>query len=287
MKEYTWLSAHIYYSGDADHLLKELILPYLNELRIHLKTNFDFFFIRYHEDGFHIRLRIRILSTEVTGSTHLLENNIKHLQQHKKLATESLTVKYNTYQTEIERYGGEPLISWAEKQFNASSAMALTSIAERKIMDSSYRYIVAIKMHLAMFYAMELDKREASQLCMLFITQWLPRLYNNKNPPPQEYAFFINLFKKTALQYQPILSAVIPEYKKSLITRPVKASVKSYIAKNKMVIRAYEKSGIERQKLLSILASFMHMTNNRVGVSNRDEAFIVFLVKYCLNYFYG
>lgn len=35
----------------------------------------------------------------------------------------------------------------------------------------------------------------------------------------------------------------------------------------------------EKQALWSILYSYVHMTNNRLGIQNRDEAFIAYLIK--------
>ena len=40
---------------------------------------------------------------------------------------------------------------------------------------------------------------------------------------------------------------------------------------------------VERQQLWVILESYVHMTNNRLGVSNRDEGYLAYLIRESLS----
>ncbi len=41
----------------------------------------------------------------------------------------------------------------------------------------------------------------------------------------------------------------------------------------------------ERQKLWSLYSSYVHMTNNRLGILNQDEAYVAYLISRCLKEF--
>jgi thiopeptide-type bacteriocin biosynthesis protein len=55
-----WVSAHLFFQGNLDHLLANLIAPLLKDLARD-EHEPDFFFIRHWEGGPHVRLRIRAL----------------------------------------------------------------------------------------------------------------------------------------------------------------------------------------------------------------------------------
>ncbi|MBF8191029.1 thiopeptide-type bacteriocin biosynthesis protein [Nonomuraea sp. K274] len=53
MEETDWLSAHVFYQGDQDHLLVHAVLPLVSELPVA-----GWFFLRYWDGGPHVRLRV-------------------------------------------------------------------------------------------------------------------------------------------------------------------------------------------------------------------------------------
>jgi hypothetical protein len=53
-----WVSAHVFYHGDLDVLVGELISPLTREL-VRRRLGRQFFFLRYWDGGPHIRLRVR------------------------------------------------------------------------------------------------------------------------------------------------------------------------------------------------------------------------------------
>lgn len=53
-----WLGSHIFYHGDLDDLIGEMVAPLVEELRSERLCD-EYFFLRYWDGGPHVRLRVR------------------------------------------------------------------------------------------------------------------------------------------------------------------------------------------------------------------------------------
>ncbi|MBB6111622.1 thiopeptide-type bacteriocin biosynthesis domain-containing protein [Mucilaginibacter lappiensis] len=121
-----WLYFKIYCSPQiADHLLSDQILPLMVVLE--KKEVSSWFFIRYQESGYHLRLRLKVNPTDIGQVMIKLNNQLAiSLQSHeiKKLQTD-------TYIREIERYGAD-MITLVEDFFYASSKLVIHFIKNRE-----------------------------------------------------------------------------------------------------------------------------------------------------------
>lgn len=57
-----WISAHLFYTGNQDRLIVEALAPILRESS--MKVTPDFFFVRHHLGGLHVRFRIGTVDEE-------------------------------------------------------------------------------------------------------------------------------------------------------------------------------------------------------------------------------
>lgn len=117
-----WLYIKIFTgTTTADKILREVVSPLVAELQ-ESQTIDQWFFIRYGDPDWHLRLRLHglspILITEV-------------LPKLNKITAELLArgfcwkIEFDTYEREIERYGGEEAILIAEKIFHIDSETVL------------------------------------------------------------------------------------------------------------------------------------------------------------------
>lgn len=127
-----WLYFKIYCSPQtADHLLSKQILPLMAALE--RREVSSWFFIRYLESGYHLRLRLKVNPTDIGRVMVKLKDQLAvSLQSHdvKKLQTD-------TYVREIERYGAD-IIELVEDFFSTSSKLIVYFIKSRSLVYSNH-----------------------------------------------------------------------------------------------------------------------------------------------------
>jgi thiopeptide-type bacteriocin biosynthesis protein len=120
-----WLYAKLYTgNATADHVLREVIGPLTTEV-LQSRAADQWFFIRYGDPDWHLRLRFHgnperlhedVMPAIETAATLLLKEG--------RLAR----VQFDTYEREVERYGGGEGIVLAERIFQADSEAVLEII---------------------------------------------------------------------------------------------------------------------------------------------------------------
>lgn len=116
-----WLYYKIYCGNDsADAILAENLLPKLQELTDNQDIK-SWFFIRYDDPDFHIRLRIKLTSDEKLSKVLLFMAPVLHSLQEEKLIWK---IQIDGYDREIERYKNA-YIEFCENIFWADSKTAL------------------------------------------------------------------------------------------------------------------------------------------------------------------
>lgn len=120
-----WLYAKLYLGkATADTILREVIGPVTREMQTSGAVD-SWFFIRYSDPEPHLRVRFhgdpRRLTTEVVPA---LEGAIAPLLADRRL----WRMQFDTYDREIERYGGAAAIGLAERMFHADSEAVLAIV---------------------------------------------------------------------------------------------------------------------------------------------------------------
>ena len=261
-----WLSVYLFHHGDANQLLKQLVHPFIQQ------WNAPWFFIRYWEGGDHIRLRLK-----AAVSQHDLI--VKSLSLKKAMIK---SVQITKYEPEIDRYGNTKSMPWAESYFEYSSRYILNWIAKKEVSQSLTAQ--AIKLHLSLLFASGLDKEALISACNLFLEGWLPKLFNQTEPKEQQRLFWLNQFE-TAFEIpkHKILNAASQLWQE-LKAGEIDDDFNDYLTESIKVMKLYNTNDFKEDTLFQIISSFMHMNNNRLGISNYEEAYIMNCIIACIPY---
>ena len=121
----TWLYAKLYAgTSSADAMLRDLVTPLVEEVLAD-GVAAQFFFIRYADPDHHLRLRFRGDPARLAGE--LLPR--LHARLAPALATTlAWRLQLDTYEREVERYGGDHAIALAEDLFAADSDAVLAIV---------------------------------------------------------------------------------------------------------------------------------------------------------------
>lgn len=223
------------------------------------------------------------------------------------------SIQYSDYEPEVERYGGPVGILIAERQFELSSRVILDIIREGDNWSYDRALGSAIQLHLAFVHALGMNLKESIAFYSRLFENWLGwglGIYDfEKMQPAKDFKERRkSILKSFEEQFSLQKSQLIPfhrtlwealdqdiafdqewlnhwirgmsklgddleeEQGAERLTYPAGAQVKTKINVPPV-----------RQLLWSILFSYVHMTNNRLGIRNRDEAYLGYLIKKSLS----
>lgn len=309
-----WLSAHLYYEGDMRTFLLKAVQPFLsNELKSFGIDNY--FFIRYWEKGSHIRLRISYSDNEQGEKISLmLEQYFKNYF----IAQPSMrghdydlksypdwqswnpndSIQFKAYIPETNRYGGKIAIKISEKQFFYSSRAVLEALPEL----TSYDQLIgtAIQFHISLFHAFDLRPAEAPLFFGKIYENWFFaafKLNDSTKALVQERKEAEMIFEREFQQQRFVVAPFIKAFWHQLKTpkniegkwipswlKGMKEIAQELETVQKLPSWYPENTGADssdklEKQLWPVLESYIHMTNNRLGILNKDEPFIAYLIK--------
>ncbi|MET7038307.1 thiopeptide-type bacteriocin biosynthesis protein [Elizabethkingia miricola] len=267
-----WETYYLYYEDHADRVLKEIVHPVIEDIQYKLKKTVKFFFIRYFENGYHIRLRVLLFPEESPLFRSILTYYISD-------SDIKIILKEAQYIPETERYGNSDTIVYAENQFYASSRFVLNQLTESVPIKVSERYSIALNTHLAFFKGLGLSLEYSLQLCDKFVESWLPIPASFDANEQEQYkksllAAFQQQFDlyKDSLYSNALNFWNLPDTSRDFFTL-------AFIKINRGVIKKYTDSHLPAEAIDEALLSFIHMTNNRIGIVNSEESYLLFLVR--------
>ncbi|MEM9674383.1 MAG: thiopeptide-type bacteriocin biosynthesis protein [Bacteroidota bacterium] len=318
----TWLAAHLYYAEPWETFLTEAVLPFANQMREEQLAG-QFFFIRYWENGPHIRLRFH-------GESSLLERVVKYkllshfrsyFQQHPSQRPEPAwlaqlpedqvwypnnSVQFIPYEPEVDRYGGARGITVAEQLFFSSSQVILDAIAQSPEWNYQRALGVGVQLHLAMLYQLGLSREEAGEYFQLVFRHWLPRAYYHPGEKVGTEALqqrqdevlkaFARSYDRQKLQIINIISTLWEGLEQGVAfnqpwfqqwindMRQIKKQIDQAQREQRLVPPSHHSfdSSLsvpdDHRILWTIYESYVHMTNNRLGILNRDEGYLGYLL---------
>ena len=301
-KNNEWISIYFYLDKDLEEFLINCIKP-ATEFLYSQELIISFFFIRYMENGLHYRLRFRVAKTKDVNATFLkiktalLDNIHGSGLLSREKAEESLQI--SKYFPETKRYGGPLKINIAETQFHYSTKAVMDLIA---INISNWTYEVALatalKMHLTFIESMETTSDEKYQFVEFLLKVFLP--YSSKIFTSTEGSDEKN--RRTLTAFSDIFEAgkVKTTHDLQQFLKNIKndnaAVYQQWIKNNNEVFREIDViTGIEERKSPNdysnaddiiklkklswhIYVSYIHMTNNRLGVKVADEAYLMYIL---------
>ncbi|NML41069.1 hypothetical protein HHL17_28000 [Chitinophaga sp. G-6-1-13] len=282
----TWLSVHFFHAGDHDQLLQLLIRPVVQQ------AGCPYFFIRYWEGGPHIRLRLYVENGWQAEVKRLLEDIARiyfaTYPTHRQDATYPLqqlqpndSWQYIPYVPEIDRYGNVHTMSLAEQQFHLSSVYVLQEINPAAALTQ------AIRMNLALLQALQLTPALTLDICHRFIQGWLPRLFLPEQDRQQQEDYYLQRMQEKYLVYAPALTHAAVNLWQEIAQGNAPSALQIFADGNLDVFTQYRQLGFRESQLAAVAGSFLHMGHNRLGVSNLDEAYIMYFTRKCLEHIYG
>lgn len=218
------------------------------------------------------------------------------------------TLQYIPYLPETARFGGKYGLQIAEDQFSASSKAVLETIFSfYPEWDYDQAMGAAIRLHLALLRGTGWPVEKLKQFFHLACLQWLPRAFPThlSSLTEQQYqlreketlAYYdaswqnqstaLKSYIQTILSFleagQPFEDSEYEAWRQHAILLGVE--LESAYAKGQLTERpanfstaAFENLAPKDHLLFHLYADFVHLTNNRLGISNRDEGFISYIL---------
>jgi thiopeptide-type bacteriocin biosynthesis protein len=301
-----WIAAHLYHSNSLDKLIVEGILPFIEVVTKEKSIN-QFFFIRYNERGQHIRLRLKVPDHAIKIERlkqYLISHFMSYFKNFPSKVIMSLekkdwfpndSIQFIKYIPEFERYGGKVGVLLAEKQFYFSSRKVLMILHQkRKVWDYSYTLGFALQLHLGFAFAMKFKIDEVRDFFAKIFYDWLPLVIVNTNEEIADRKETV--LRAFELKFEEQKASIIPLIEKLISSSTIGIEftwLDEWINENREIGRMLKflikkgelktKTGgivnfLKSDSCFSILGSYVHMTNNRIGVLNQDESFLAFLI---------
>jgi thiopeptide-type bacteriocin biosynthesis protein len=293
-----WISIHIFHNHSFEDVLVKCIDPLSKTLKKDGLIESSFF-IRYWEGGRHIRYRLS--PKKNTSTAHLKQTISSHLEDFFKSADENTEYKieFSPYRQELERYGGELGIRISEKQFEDSSAIVLKLLKDH-YSDWTYSKAIslAIQMHVAFAKEVVGDLDKAICFFESIYINWLPFSVKTVEGEPikkSEIDKVRSLFNSSYEKQKELINFMISgiwygndsqEWIKDWanccaeINSELDNAVNTDSIEYETHLKLFENSKFEGEKETKYLISdsYLHMSNNRLGIYVRDEPFIAFLI---------
>jgi thiopeptide-type bacteriocin biosynthesis protein len=270
---YEWLSAHLYYTGNAEHVLRNIVNPFVKQVMPLLHPVSPWFYIRYAEQGLHIRLRLHVNREALSAIKTALEADVSGT---------GIVLKYISYEPEVKRYGNDVTMPLAEALFHASATCSVEHMAIRSEWDVQTALTVACKMNIAFLYSLNEKLPAIRKICRQFVDAWLTSLVTDHTIAEQLKGHMLVLYNKQAGHLQEMAATLWTQ----LQNGQAPPLLQTYSSTCRPLLTAYTQADLSTEQLGYAIRSLLHMNHNRLGVSNKEEAWCLFIIEKCLQYLY-
>lgn len=281
-----WHSIHLYYSQvSAEEVILLLVQPLLDRLNDRKKVN-RHFFIRYSDNiGTHIRFRAKLCLR-----TNGLEKYAKEIIVKSPKLSRYISCRPEKYEPEIERYGGRIGVEIAELHFMHSSMLVCKLL--QRMPKWNYEMALGVSIPLTLIFLINggLRKREMSNFFKFAQLSWKKTLGIESQEVETQLASKYEMHRNSVGS---VVSRVIltTEQKKAFrdptFDKWTIFSVKFHRDLDKLLSKG--KIGPSMGTLQfhkqyntpfkwSLLLSYVHMTNNRLGLLNTDELYQAYVL---------
>ena len=290
-----WLAYHIFYHDDLDRVLIYCLLPLIKELFASDIVD-SFFYIRYNMGGPHIRLRVRLLEEKRYLVRSILDrvseeffskspsmNGISDseiLKMSQALQDDDPFGDVEVYPNnsvvecdffpEIERYGGKDALVYSLNFFMISSVDTMCWLAKNASVTRGKR----------LSYGYRLVARQALGFAGAagvggLIDSYINSLWAGNSSLLEEKALKHFEERRKSLKY--LLDAELESYSRMRVGR-ARNSGESLLGKASARLGRL-KNSIPPSMWTRIATSQIHMTCNRLGLTNIEEVYIGYLLK--------
>ncbi|WP_212133675.1 thiopeptide-type bacteriocin biosynthesis protein [Bacteroides xylanisolvens] len=262
-----WIYFKIYTGKvEADKLLLEYITPTINILTKN-KNIEKWFFIRYSDPDFHIRLRI--LASNMHSVNYIIYCFYKRLM-HCQVNGIIWKVQLDTYNRELERYGQE-LIEEAESIFYLDSKCVL-SILKILGQDQQFRWMISFKLVEALLTDFCLDLTTKQQI-----------MGSLDNEFKKEFGFHDHNMKQLNTKYRnnrKIIETILENTINDTLFRKLYIPIKNRSKSMSFIVNKLHLKIENSHKTVdyhSLLKSYIHMMLNRLfNDKNRMHELVIY-----------
>lgn len=294
-----WLSAYVHirgslYSGATDRVILDVVEPFV---RICQRREWisRFFFIRYSENGPHVRFRLQ-------GDEDVLRDTVKpeleaHVQDvlpadlHPKEREDDLDdpVRWVPYERETNRYGGPQGVKLAEQFFHCSSKAAFQLLEGCRGQGHAARLGKGLLSMVVLLHAFFDTKEQAVALLEQYGTGYLSSIARDE----EQQNRLQEAFEEGYDRQDDTLSAYVNEtWTRLEEDAPLTDALDVYYDDLGDVARRFadlfEDRHLVRNEVVPdswgeatrmIVPSYLHMMNNRLGIPIPEEAYLAHLIK--------
>lgn len=263
-----WLSFHFYPLEVQDVFLIRAVKPFLEQY-IWPETGARAFFVRYvDEEGPHIRLRLR-------GEEEWLESTIRPaIETH--FANRG-NYKEVAYVAETARFGGAESMAQVEEFFHISTRVVLDRLS-KELYTYGDAMFDALRMHIITVIAAGFDRQKASWYFERLCEQWIKLFFRPDDGAPADEALVKGVLDQFRQSFEPQrddLYYAVTEFWRTVEAGKFDNAYPEWlrwVRGNELVIKELEGN------LDKTLPSLLHLTNNRLGINNQDEAHLCFIL---------
>ncbi len=215
------------------------------------------------------------------------------------------SIQWIAYEPETERYGGPHALPFGESHFHANSDAVLSVMEEAAEWNYDQALGTAIQMHLSFANALGLEKEDAAEFFSWIFNGWLPMAIPPLTPEDRREEAFKGVLQAFESQYDQQKDSLVPfmdafwealtdeesfdeiwlnnwisslkELKDQLYSLDEEGLVE--FPGDRMEPGSGNTQVSEKVRFWSIYVSYVHMINNRLGVKNRDEGYLGFLLR--------
>jgi len=291
-----WLSAYIYFRGAGIHksacddVILDVIYPFVRTCERHNWIS-RYFFVRYNENGPHIRLRL-------LGEDETLRDTVKpQLKKHVQEALRSdlrpkehgdEIVHWIPYERETNRYGGQEGVRLAEQFFHCSSEVCFKLLKKSRGQARSSRLGTGLLSMVVLLYAFSRTQEQAVQLMNQYKEGYLRYKVLDDDQASDLQEIFEEMYEqqgetlsryvnetKSRLERGVPLTDALDVYYRNLIEisdRFHDLFQKGLLAKDQAVLNSWG------QAIRTIIPNYLHMNNNRLGITLLEESYLAYLI---------
>jgi len=302
-----WLSVYLFFTGwiyapECDQIVVEVVEPFVRRCQREGWID-QHFFIRYSEKGPHVRLRLHgdpgVLRETVWPA--LLEDVRAHSGEVGTETPEDLRPPYFTagqplrvshvvqvpYEPEIERYGGPHAIYVAERMFQVSSDTAY-ALLQKMGRERSSRLGKGLLTMVVLIHLFNRTRDRGSRFAQVYGVSYLRTVERDEDSRGAKLEAFGAGFDQQAetlgtyvddvwerMDEGEELSETLDRYHDGL--RVCHDELRTLCDEGRVILGGEPVTDWDRV-VMSIVPSYTHMMNNRLGVTLQEESYLSYLI---------
>lgn len=272
-----WLSVHLHFDGslygaDGDRVLLQVLAPTIEDLRKAGAVD-TCFFVRYGQDGPHLRLRI---SQVAPPSKQWSQARLDRLLR-ERCDGVGVDPRWQPYEPELARYGGSIGMPISERFFEVGSILALTLVRDERLRaDRKVRHAGALMSAVVLAGVFAAGDRAVAVRTLRGFgrsTAGLAvRMLGN--------SFTAKLAERTHSQLNTIRPFVRESWRRLVEREPLTPALDEFRVgvertREALLVGCGNVTSEQPNSLMKhVEGSYFHMTNNRLGVLPSEESYI-------------